>query len=222
MRAVKATVFGLFAGLAGAAIWYAVRIMTEHEIGLIAIVVGLMVGGAVRKGSGARGGWFYQTLAIALTYLCISAQYMPDIVQGIYEQADSPESAKSLAAKDGRTGKSAENRLVADRHDKSAANKSVESKSARKKIVAEDALAEDKANQVSGNAAPQLGAIGVSLLLLVALAVALAVPVFGNPIGLLIIGVALYEAWKMNKRPSVQIAGPFQLATPLAPGAQGV
>ena len=48
---------------------------TGYEIGLVAIVVGLLVGGAVRKGSGARGGWFYQLMAVALTYAAISGSY---------------------------------------------------------------------------------------------------------------------------------------------------
>ena len=73
MRAFAATALGLLAGLAGAAIWYAVRKITDYEIGLIAIVVGLMVGVAVRKGSKGRGGWFYQALAMTLTYCCVCA-----------------------------------------------------------------------------------------------------------------------------------------------------
>ena len=38
---------------------------------LIAIVVGLFVGRAVRWGSGGRGGRLYQGLAVVLTYLAI-------------------------------------------------------------------------------------------------------------------------------------------------------
>ncbi len=34
----------------------------------------------------------------------------------------------------------------------------------------------------------------------------------GGIIGLIIIGVALYEAWRMNKRPQIQITGPYELA----------
>ncbi|HEX6738783.1 MAG TPA: hypothetical protein VF310_10940, partial [Vicinamibacteria bacterium] len=44
-RFLRALVFGLGAAAAGSAIWYAVRITTEYEVGLIAVVVGLMVGG---------------------------------------------------------------------------------------------------------------------------------------------------------------------------------
>jgi hypothetical protein len=35
-----------------------------------------------------------------------------------------------------------------------------------------------------------------------------------NPIGLLIIGIGLYEAWKMNKRPRLEITGPHLIADP--------
>ena len=77
---LAATVLGLLAGLAGATLWYLVRVSTGYELGLIAIVVGLIVGVAVRKGSRERGGWFYQTLAIVLTYACIGAQYLPDVL----------------------------------------------------------------------------------------------------------------------------------------------
>lgn len=38
-----------------------------------------------------------------------------------------------------------------------------------------------------------------------------------NIIGLLIIGFALYEAWKLNKRVPEELAGPFQLGTGGAP-----
>ena len=72
-RVFAATALGLLASLAGGALWDAVVKITGYEIGLIAILVGLMVGVAVRKGSKGRGGWFYQTLAIVLTYSCICA-----------------------------------------------------------------------------------------------------------------------------------------------------
>ena len=89
-RALAAAALGLLAALAGAAIWYAVRKMTESEFGIVAIAVGLMVGFAVRKGSAGRGGWFYQVLAIALTYSCVCAQYIPDLVEaalkGVHER----------------------------------------------------------------------------------------------------------------------------------------
>ena len=38
--------------------------VTGWNIGLVAIVVGFMVGGAVRKGTGNRGGMLYQFLTL--------------------------------------------------------------------------------------------------------------------------------------------------------------
>jgi hypothetical protein len=58
--------------------------------------------------------------------------------------------------------------------------------------------------------------IAVGLLL----AFAMAAPFLGgfeNIIGILIIGFALWEAWKMNRRVPMQIQGPFRLA-PAPPG----
>ena len=56
VRVAKATLYGAGAGLLGAIIWYAIRRVTNMEIGLVAIVVGIMVGTAVRQGIG-RPGW---------------------------------------------------------------------------------------------------------------------------------------------------------------------
>ena len=58
-RALRALLFGSIAAGLGAAIYYGVAVATNMEFGLIAIVVGLMVGKAVKTGSDGRGGWFY-------------------------------------------------------------------------------------------------------------------------------------------------------------------
>jgi hypothetical protein len=47
--------FGLGAGIVGAAVYYAVIAIAHLEIGLVAILIGYMVGRAVRKGAGGRG-----------------------------------------------------------------------------------------------------------------------------------------------------------------------
>ena len=79
-RLLKATAFGVGAGIGGALIWYLVRRMTGYEVGLIAILVGLMVGGGVKAGSNGRGGIGYQLVAVLLTYLAIASNYIPDIL----------------------------------------------------------------------------------------------------------------------------------------------
>lgn len=87
-RFLRATVYGVFAGIVGAAIWYGVRAGTGYEVGLIAILVGFLVGGAVKAGAKGRGGVGYQLLAVGLTYLSIAANYAPDIVQALRAQPD--------------------------------------------------------------------------------------------------------------------------------------
>jgi hypothetical protein len=52
---VTAGVFGLGAGVVGAAIYYAVMAIANLEIGIVAILIGYMVGYAVRKGARGRG-----------------------------------------------------------------------------------------------------------------------------------------------------------------------
>ena len=76
-----ASLFGLGAGIVGAAIYYAVIALANLEIGIVAILIGYMVGYAVRRGAGGRGGRRFQTLAVALTYLSIALAYAPAAVQ---------------------------------------------------------------------------------------------------------------------------------------------
>ena len=86
-RFLRATIYGIFAGIVGAAIWWGIRVASGgYEIGLIAILVGFMVGGAVKAGAKGRGGFGYQLLAVVLTYLAIAANYAPDIVQALRSQ----------------------------------------------------------------------------------------------------------------------------------------
>jgi hypothetical protein len=70
----------------------------------------------------------------------------------------------------------------------------------------------------TAGAAPGLGAI--LLLAAIVFGIAFASPFLSgasNIIGILIIGIALYEAWKLNKR--IPVTGPFQFASGPDPGA---
>jgi hypothetical protein len=69
--------FGLGAGIAGAAIYYAVIAIAHLEIGIVAILIGYMVGYSVRKGAGGRGGVRFQILAATLTYASVALAYSP-------------------------------------------------------------------------------------------------------------------------------------------------
>lgn len=83
---LTAVALGSAVGLAGAIVWWAIRHFASLEVGLIAIAIGHGVGLAVRRGSGGRGGRGFQVLAVALTYVWITANYVPDIVQAVLSQ----------------------------------------------------------------------------------------------------------------------------------------
>ncbi len=78
----KALLFGAGAAAVGAAVYYAVLAMTNLNLGLISVLVGYMVGKAVRKGSVGFGGPRYQAIALVLTYLAIGATYAPFMFEG--------------------------------------------------------------------------------------------------------------------------------------------
>ena len=65
-------------------------------------------------------------------------------------------------------------------------------------------------------------AVSETILLVTAIAIGLAVPVLqvteGGFIGLLIVGFALYQAWKINVRQTIAFSGPFRVDAALPPG----
>ncbi|MBJ6760695.1 hypothetical protein JGU66_07960 [Myxococcaceae bacterium JPH2] len=81
-RTLRATGLGVGAAIAGAVLYYVVN-LTGYNLGIIAVAVGWLVGVAVRRGSDGRGGWFYQTLAVLLTYVAICASLAPDVYSGV-------------------------------------------------------------------------------------------------------------------------------------------
>src|SRR5512140_2968096 len=99
LRFLKAGLAGGAAAITGAIVWYVIRDTTGYELGLIAIAVGFLVGKGVMWGSGYRGGWGYQALAIALTYLSIVSTYVPLVVQGLEKRE-----AQEAVATPGRDG----------------------------------------------------------------------------------------------------------------------
>ena len=74
-RIGKSLALGFLAAVLGAAIWYGIAAAFNLEIGLVAILIGWMVGRAVQMGSGGRGGRRYQVAAALLAYLSIVMSY---------------------------------------------------------------------------------------------------------------------------------------------------
>jgi hypothetical protein len=110
MALVTAGLFGLGAGVVGAIVYYAVIAIAHLEIGIIAILIGYMVGYAVRKGARGRGGRRFQVLAVALTYASIALAYTPLAVK---QASDGDRKAHTAPAT--ATGRSNSNATTAGR-----------------------------------------------------------------------------------------------------------
>src|SRR5260370_3768680 len=67
-RGAKAFGLGALAAALGAAVYFGIAALTGYEFGLIAVLVGLAVGIAVRKGSGGRGGWRHHPPPLVLPH----------------------------------------------------------------------------------------------------------------------------------------------------------
>ena len=82
-RIVRACGAGFAAALGGAVLYWAILAMTGYEFGLIAVLVGFAVGKAVNWGSRGKGGWRYQTIAMALTYFAMVGAYVPLLISAM-------------------------------------------------------------------------------------------------------------------------------------------
>jgi hypothetical protein len=74
---LPAVLYGSAAAFAGFLIYATVSIAFDLQLALISILVGVMVGKAIRKGSKGLGGRPQQILAVALTYFAITTSYIP-------------------------------------------------------------------------------------------------------------------------------------------------
>ena len=186
-RFVRATLLGSLAGILGAGIYYGVRRATNIEFGLISIVVGLMVGHAVKKGCNGRGGWFYQGLAMFLTYTAIMATYIPPTLEALREH-------KAAVAKPQKPAQPAA----------AAANR----EGPAKPVEADD----DEDADADAGPPPSVAGVLVAIVMLIALAYAIPIIIgVHSPIGLIIIAVGLYEAWVINRRARIVVDGPYEI-----------
>jgi hypothetical protein len=88
---LKAALYGGGAAVAGCILYATVAIVAHLELALIAILIGFMVGKAIRHASNGLGGRPQQILAVVLTYFAITFSYVGVY---IYELAQKPPSAQ--------------------------------------------------------------------------------------------------------------------------------
>jgi hypothetical protein len=91
VRLVKAGVLGTVAAALSAGVWWGIMKVTGYELGIVAVAVGLAVGGAVRLGAEHRGGWLYQVMAVGLTYLAIVTAYVPLVLESLEQETANAE-----------------------------------------------------------------------------------------------------------------------------------
>lgn len=75
-RFLKAAALGIGGGIAGGVVYFGVLKFAHINASIITILIGWLVGKAVRKGSDGRGGLGYQFLAVAITYLTIGFTFV--------------------------------------------------------------------------------------------------------------------------------------------------
>jgi hypothetical protein len=209
-RTFKALVLGSIAAAVGAGAYYAIMQMTGLNLGLVAVVVGVMVGGAVKTGSGNRGGRFYQILAVFLTYSSIVAMFA---VPGIYGAIQNRRQA-ALARVAQDKGKPAQGPPKAQADPEKSAPVGTNLKDGP---AAPPIPAEKKAPLTLFRA---LLLLGMFLVMLIGISYSIPIQIaFSSPISGLIFGFALWEAWKINRGVQLEFSGPFRMEAPRAGSA---
>lgn len=186
----RAAAIGAVAALGGSIAWYAVAKITGMEIGLLAIAVGYIVGRAVRHGSRGPGGRRYQALAMILTYVSITGSYLPAVLKTLSEQH--PATAGDPSAPQSAPAAPSFGRAPAE------------------PSTAEGASG---AAPATSSPAPDVGGVQLVVVAVLVVGVTLIAPFLGgasNIIGIALIGIALYEAWKLNKPAALVLSGPHR------------
>ena len=198
-RFFGAAAIGTTAAAIGCALWMLVTELTGYEIGLIAIAVGYLVGMAVHIGSRRVGGVAYQLLAVFLTYSAIVMTYVPMIANEFMTNEGLQQEARAALSDDSQTTFSDDSQttLPGDRTEDDTAN------SAPSADAGED-LETPAVEPGADELAAWVAAIPIAYMLPFLMG-------FENAIGILIIGFALWQAFRMNARAKIELQGPFRL-----------
>ncbi len=224
----RAAAAGLGAAAAGAGIYYAVQAATGYNFSLISILVGYLVGRAVHWGARGAGGWPYQALAILLTYLAIVSHFAPVLIANARARAEAQHKAAQAAAAQTPAGSPGAARPGgAAAVGTPSGNAGTAPWSAQSAPSGGAAAAQAPAGSTPSGSAAQPPAAGPRprrpptaaayvLFGLRLLGVSAILPFLGavSPIGFIIIAVGLYEAWKLNRRPRLDISGPHAVTPP--------
>lgn len=206
---LRATIYGIVGAILGGLADLLITVLTGYQLGIIAIVMGWLVGAAVNLGSRGRGGALFQILAMGLTYLAICGSLGGQIVRSLAEGGfDNPIPSATASP------------ILESEPMPSASDTPI--------VIASPAPQGAEEEQHSAEAEAQLTAFenteepiepqSYLLALAMALGLCLALPIIVGmeaPFSLLIYGFAIYQAWSMTKRKIIE--GPFLVGTSMAP-----
>jgi hypothetical protein len=214
-RFFGATALGTVAAAIGCALWMLVTGLTGYEIGLIAIAVGYLVGMAVHIGARRVGGVAYQLLAVFLTYSAVVMTYVPMIANEIMANEGLQQEVPTFLPDDSQAAPSGDSQTTLSNDSQTAP--SGDSQTA----LSNDWTADDTANSAPSTSTredvePPVTRPGMDELAawVAAIPIAYMLPFlmgFENAIGILIIGFALWQAFRMNARAKIELQGPFRL-----------
>jgi len=198
---LRAGIFGLGAAIAGAIVYYAVIAITNLEIGIVAILIGFMVGWGVRKGASLRGGRRFQILAVVLTYWAVGLAYAPFVFKGMTEGDGAKATISQPADSTTKVTPAATDSASTPAGDSAVSTPSTGSSST---------AATKDAEKPGGKS------IALALVILAGLVFALPVmTILGTmPSGLIsafIIFIGMQQAWRMTAAPKLEVSGPYKI-----------
>lgn len=96
-RRRRAAILGSIAATVFAVLWFLTTRSTGRPLSMLAVLAGLVIGLAVQKGSGGRGGLRCQVLAALLVYGAFVVRYVPPIFGGIADSIKDQHGSKLAA-----------------------------------------------------------------------------------------------------------------------------
>lgn len=213
-----AAVLGIGAAIAGAIVYYAVIAITDFEIGIVAILIGYMVGYAVRKGTGGRGGRRFQILAAVLTYWAVGLAYTPIAFKGASDgdgekpvavAADSASDSASASVAAASITDSATAPNTAPAANPTTALTPAVTSASSGDSAASPAVGGEEEKAGGGSMLLGLGALFVFVFALPVMIIAGSLP--SGLISAFIIFIGIHQAWRMTAAPPLKLSGPYRV-----------
>ncbi|NNG00994.1 MAG: hypothetical protein HKM93_16515 [Desulfobacteraceae bacterium] len=186
-RCLGAAGLGGLAALIGVAFFYGLVLFTGYKFILVGLLIGFLVGAFVRLGARRQGGWCIQTIAVLITYGAIGMTYLPDI-----ETTAAPY-GRAAISQSGPVNSAMDDGLPIGAL--TPVNPTGADYAARVRLSMDISFLSDHMRQLPA---------------------ALLLPLkqgMDNIPGLVMIAIGLFVSWKLNRRSSIRIEGPFGLVS---------